>query len=106
MKNEKTKAQGAAPAEMSEREARIRKMIDDFKAEAEALGVTAVAFVNDRESRKTSGSIHKLRRFDILLMLNQILPTVEDAEVLLDTAELILQKRRDNAAKAAEPAEA
>lgn len=106
MENEKTKAQDAAPAEMSEREARLRKMIDDFKAEAEALGVTAVAFVKDRESQKISGSIHKLRRLDILLLLDQIHPTVEDAEVLLDTAELILQKRRENAAKAAEPAEA
>lgn len=106
MKNEKTKAQGAAPAEMSEREARIRKMIDDFKAEAEALGVTAVAFVNDLESQKISGSIHKLRRLDILQLLDQIHPTVEDAELLLDKAELILQKRRENAAKAAEPAEA
>lgn len=106
MKNEKTKAQGAAPAEMSEREARIRKMIDDFKAEAEALGVTAVAFVKDRESREISGSIHKLRRLDILLLLDQIHPTVEDAEVLLDKAKLILQKRREDAAKAAEPAEA
>ncbi len=66
------------------------------------LGVTAVAFVKDRESQKISGSIHKLRRLDILLLLDQIHPTVEDAEVLLDTAELILQKRRENAAKAAE----
>lgn len=106
MKNEKTKAQGAAPAEMSEREARIRKMVDDFKAEAEALGVTAAAFVKDRESRKISGSIHKLRRLDLLLLLSQIHPTVKDAEMLRDTAELILQMRRGDAAKAAEPAEA
>lgn len=105
MKNEKTKAQGAAPAEMSEREARIRKMIDDFMAEAEALGVAAVAFVNDRESQKNSGSVYNLKRLDLLL-LDRMHPTVEDAEALRGIAELILQKRREDAAKAAEPAEA
>ena len=105
MKKEEKKAQGAAPAEMSEREARISKMIDDFRAEAEALGVAAVAFINDRESQRHPVTTYNLQRLDLLMLLDRTHPTVEDAEALRGIAEMILQKRRADAAKAAEPAE-
>lgn len=105
MKKEEKKAQGTAPAEMSEREARISKMIDDFRAEAEALGVAAEAFINDRESQRHPVTTYNLQRRDLLMLLDRTHPTVEDAEALRGIAEMILQKRRADAAKAAEPAE-
>lgn len=112
MKKEEKKAQGTAPAEMSEREARISKMIDDFRAEAEALGVAAEAlgvaaeaFINDRESQRHPVTTYNLQRLDLLMLLDRMHPTVEDAEALRGIAEMILQKRRADAAKAAEPAE-
>lgn len=41
----------------------------------------------------------------LLMLLDRTHPTVEDAETLRGIAGMILQKRRADAAKAAEPAE-